>query len=415
MIRSILLTLMLTHVLSVVSPQVLSAETNPMCPVLADREASDDYTIQHKGRTVRFCCSECIVEFNRHPHLYEAVLPQFQNLSIRARIQQVMGDHGFLVTGCLLGVTLVSLRLYNVRCARPNQQSAGWLQSLLRARVSAAVPLSLLCCFLGYETYHLNSQLSDLRLEDELHFATFHDFGFPPTPRRPPVPNRLTSSYYRGNDERSPKLFNNGNYRTGTFHVSLCDTDGKELQHGDHVNGPLFVRFEIVRPPFTPDFLYDPEMMSTMFLTAKAEKFLGRSEPVPDAVELTAVEPMQRWVALFPVPEGHACCNGGRRLGTVYVCERLLADSWLPFSSPYQKGARYHYGLHFDLTISDGVLQDSSDLYMGALYRTRKLPTWRVPMTEWFSHEPIPELPGENVTDPELLGLGEHQVKRPGS
>ena len=48
---------------------------------------------------------------------------------------------------------------------------------------------------------------------------------------------------------------------------------------------------------------------------------------------------------------------------------------------------------------------------MGALYRTRKFPTWRVPMSEWFSHEPIPVLPGENTTDPELLGLPEHQAK----
>ncbi|MEZ6132123.1 MAG: hypothetical protein R3C59_25970 [Planctomycetaceae bacterium] len=386
-------------------------DSNTMCPVLLDREAVDEYSVQYKGKAVRFCCSECIVEFQRHPEVYESVLPQFQDLSVRDHVQQIMGEHGLMVTGCLLGMTLVTLRLYNIRAARMDAAS-GWLHAVLQKRIPVALPLTVLCGYLGFELFSMNAQLSELKLEDELHFATFHDFGFPPTPRRPDVPARLSSSYYRGNDERSPRLFNNGNYRTGTFHVSLCDASGAELNHGDRVSGSLFVKLEIVRPPFTPDFLYDSEMMSTMFLTATAEKFLGRDSPVADAVELTETEVMQRWEALFPVPEGKSCCGKGPQRGTVYVCERLLAESKLPFGKPYQKGARFHYGIHYDLKIRDGILQDDSDVYMGALYRTRKLPTWRVPMSQWFSHEPIPELPSENVDDPELLGLGEHQAKR---
>ena len=49
-----------------------------------------------------------------------------------------------------------------------------------------------------------------------------------------------------------------------------------------------------------------------------------------------------------------------------------------------------------------------SDIYMGALYRTRKLSTWRVPMEEWFRHRPISELSSENVDDLELLGITNH-------
>ena len=33
-------------------------------------------------------------------------------------------------------------------------------------------------------------------------------------------------------------------------------------------------------------------------------------------------------------------------------------------------------------------------------------------MSQWFSHEPIPELTGENVDDPELLGIDEHLSKQ---
>jgi hypothetical protein len=71
-------------------------------------------------------------------------------------------------------------------------------------------------------------------------------------------------------------------------------------------------------------------------------------------------------------------------------------------------GSRFHYGIGYDLKISDDQLTAESDVFMGALYRTRKLPTWRVPMDQWFSHRPIPELPGENVSDPELLGITDH-------
>jgi len=50
---------------------------------------------------------------------------------------------------------------------------------------------------------------------------------------------------------------------------------------------------------------------------------------------------------------------------------------------------------------------------LSALDWTRNLPTWRVPMNEWFSR-PIPELPCDNVTDPELLGIMGHVAAGPG-
>jgi len=124
---------------------------------------------------------------------------------------------------------------------------------------------------------------------------------------------------------------------------------------------------------------------------------------------------MQKWEALFPIASKKSCCQPATFGGTVYICEKYFKESKLPFVGRKRIGARFHYAVHVDLKIEDDVLVGESDMYMGALYRTRKLPTWRVPMTQWFSHEPIPELPGENAEDPELLGITDHIAKRTGN
>lgn len=385
--------------------------TNRMCPVLSNEEAIAEYSVMYKGKEVRFCCSECIIEFNKHPEIYENVLPQLRNLSLIDRAKLWGTENKFtLLVPSLLAILLL-LRMGRNRL----QSSEGYIARLLTFRTTATVPLMAISGFLGYEVWGLQQEMADKTLKDEIHFATFHDFGFPPTPRQPDLEPRLKGSFYRGNDERSPRLFNNGNYRTATFNISLVDDQGTELKAGDQIaNKPLFVRFEIDRPPFTPDFLYNSEMMDTMFLTEEANKFLGRNEPVADLVPLTETEPMQRWVALFPVDSCGTCDCSKNRSGTVYVCEKYYKTSRIPLVGKQQVGGRYHYGIRYDLKTEDGVLLDDSNMYMGALYRTRKLPTWRVPMTEWFSYEPIPVLPDENIEDAELLGIKDHAIKQQG-
>ncbi len=400
--------------LACVLPPAARAEddSNVMCPVLSDREATDDYVVTYKGKEIRFCCSECIIEFNKHPEIYEAALPQLQKVPLRVHIQEFMGDYGFLSVGSLLLVVLIVLRVLRLKQPSTDEAEVGRMGALLQKKISGTVPLMLLSGYLGFEVYSLQAALSEQRLIDAIHFATFHDFGYPPTPRRPDTEPRLKASFYRGNDERSPKLFNNGNYRTATFNVSLCDDAGAEVSFGDNIEGKdLFVKFEVDRPPFTPDFLYQKDVMDTMFLTAQCDHFLGRDEAVQDAVGLTETEPMQKWTALFPIRRRDACSCSSECTGTVYICEKYFEDSKIPFVGRRQLGARFHYALRYDLSLKDGIVSPQSDLYMGALYRTRKLPTWRVPMTQWFSHEPIPVLPGENVTDPTLLGITDHLAK----
>ena len=388
-------------------------DINVICPVLQDRRATADYAVTYKGQEVRFCCSECVIEFNRNPEIYENVLPQLQNIPLRAKVQLFFSDYGGLATASVLLAILIGLRVYRYRHPAVVGSTPSPLGRLVQKKTSPSIPLFLLAGYLGYEVYSLQAQLHENQLEDEIHFATFYDFGYPPSPKRPATEPQLKASYYRGNDERSPKLFNDGNYRTATFHVSLCDGDGQEFRAGADIAGrDVFLKFEIDRPPFTPDFLYDEQMMATMFLTAQWDRFLGADGQVSDAVSLTETETMQHWEALFPIRDAEACSQCGDCSGTVYVCEKYFYDSKLKFLGKRRGGSRFHYGIRYDLKTSDGILVDDSDMYMGALYRTRKLPTWRVPMTQWFSHEPIPVLPSENVQDLELLGIPEHLAKR---
>lgn len=389
-----------------------SLEVNVMCPVLQDREATADYAITYKGKEIRFCCSECVMEFQQKPEIYENAVPQLQDIPLRHQIRMFLGDYGGIVISGALLALLIGLRVYRWKRPATTEPPDGFLGRLLARRMSPVIPLLVLSGYLGYEVWHLQRQLHLKQLEDEIHYATFYDFGYPPVPRRPDTERRVAGSFYRGNDERSPRLFNEGNYRTATFHVSLSDGDGNRVAAGSQLPaGELFVKFEVERPPFTPDFLYSPEVMNTMFLTTQCDRFLESEGPAKDRVTLSEVEPMQRWQALFPVSRLPSCCraaSGEELRATIYVCQEQFADSWLSFLPRVRSGSRFHYGIHYDLSIKNDHLTDQSDIYMGALYRTRKLPTWRVPMDEWFSHQPIPELPGENVDDPELLGITDH-------
>ena len=67
-------------------------------------------------------------------------------------------------------------------------------------------------------------------------------------PVYPMHPKRLGGIYYRGNDERSPELFNGGFYRTATLEVWLSDAAGNHLQWNDEIaDRNLFITFAINR------------------------------------------------------------------------------------------------------------------------------------------------------------------------
>lgn len=389
------------------SSEATAAESNEWCPVLSTCATSADFQITYKNQQIRFCCNECATEFASNPEVYESRVPQLQNRSLRESIQSFLDTHGSLTICGILALTLAGLLLY--RLSGKRQPAAdGWMSRLLTRKIPLAYPLLILTGFLGWEVYTLREERFARHIEDEIHFATLYDFGTPPVPFRPPLKPRVKATFYRGNDERNPRLFNNGNYRTATFLVSLRNGQGEEVDHGTATGGEdLFVRLEIVRPKFTPDFLYSNKFMDKIFLTREFDKFLGRDKLVVDEIPLTTVETMQRWEALFPLGRVSAEGEASKR-GLIYVCEKYYDKNYWWTDAKVRWGARYHYGIGYDLTFKDGKLTADSDLWMGCLYRTRKFAQSQLPREQWFSHEEIPLLPGENVKDPKLLGIEDY-------
>ena len=91
------------------------------------------------------------------------------------------------------------------------------------------VQVTLLLVIAGLVTYvfNIHHEIADLRISTreaataetllESTGTTLNDHK-PFVPMRPG--NSLTPEYYRGNDERSPRLFNGGFYRTATFRLA---------------------------------------------------------------------------------------------------------------------------------------------------------------------------------------------------
>jgi hypothetical protein len=264
--------------------------------------------------------------------------------------------------------------------------------------------LAVLACipWLIHQNRGLRAELKKLHDQELVHFATFHDFGTPPQPAHPNVPARVEGTYYRGNDERSPELFNGGNYLTSTFELSLSSA-GVKLEHGAALSGEdVTLTVILQRAPHTPDFFFSEERMKRVFLSRQSDPFLGAAGPIPDRVDLATVQPSQRWRAEFPL--GKVAVSGKQELkGIVYVFEEFWDEGAL-------LGSRFHYAIEYDLRFDAGRLASDSDLWMGALYRTRKVMQWKLPLSEWFSEKPIPPLPSAGTSDPKLLGIDDDSV-----
>ncbi len=52
----------------------LPAGANKVCPVMEGRPAKKQFSAEHNGRTVYFCCSSCIDKFKADPDKYLAKL-----------------------------------------------------------------------------------------------------------------------------------------------------------------------------------------------------------------------------------------------------------------------------------------------------------------------------------------------------
>jgi YHS domain-containing protein len=400
MIRSPLLLFVLSALLLIGAMEKCDAEPlpNTFCPVMKEERASASFKGTHEGHDVFFCCKDCVRDFEENPSAYVESLPQFTE-NERTPVQQkfdAIWNAGKMFAGLSIGgLVLLSMFVWRKVFGVGKFTSAKAVASVVALMVAGE----------GVSA-HLNRlavarDMRDLEMEDWIHFATFHDYGYPPTPEKPKVPASVSSTYYRGNDERNPALYNGGYYRTATFEISICDAAGSPRLHEDSAEDPndLFLKVMIRRAPGTADYFWQADRMALMYATSSTDKFQGRDVPLIDSVSLTTLEPEQAWEFRYPL--GSFYRDASRRCaGIVYICEKRFdkVDKLM--------GGRFHYGFQFDLDLSDGSLQPESDLWMGAFYRSRIVPVWHIPGREWLSTEPIPLVEGENGTrDPELLGI----------
>lgn len=212
-------------------------------------------------------------------------------------------------------------------------------------------------------------------------------------PPYPMHPRRLGGVYFRGNDERNEALFNRGFYRTAQLELWLVDEGGTRLGWGDSVSGPLFVAFEIKRAANTTGELFSERVMSLIALTdsvsTDSERAIARME---------CVTPGQVWKARLPIGQPESW-PAGKKNGKLFLMQQT--------SKP-----KPHYGIVFEISIVDGKIDGTSQLWMGSLYNLNGrvlVPRGdKILLDRWLDWRPIPEVEGSHTNDPELLGVPEH-------
>ena len=228
-------------------------------------------------------------------------------------------------------------------------------------------------------------------------------YGYPPMPVRPDHPKQLVGTYYRGNCERDPKLFNNGNYLTATFRIQLCDAEHLSVHVGDQPDPKqLFLRVEIERGPGTSDSLFSKELMAAVYLSEKFQQTFS-DEPKDQPVRLKTLDLAKRWVAFVPL---RAPDNIGRVTGLVYLYTGRI-DNHKIQGDP-------DYAIRYEVDFEDGKVTADSELWMNSFGNgvfALPEPPGKLPYREWFDYRPIPPITGENSNDPKLLGVDEYVKK----
>jgi hypothetical protein len=228
-----------------------------------------------------------------------------------------------------------------------------------------------------------------------------------PLPVHPMHPKRLGGVYYRGNDERSPELFNGGFYRTATMEVRLTDAIGKQLQWNDEpTDQPLWITLSIERAAGATSSLFSSRVMSSTFLTHFAQSQLSKALTLTgeEKILLREIEPGQKWEAKIPIASPEDWRDGAAE-GLIYVHHGNQVN-------PEGKKGRIHFGIKYKIQLVDTKISEDSEIWMGSLYNLNGrvlIPDENsILLDRWFDFRPIPEIIGSNSSDPTLLGIPEH-------
>ena len=262
-----------------------------------------------------------------------------------------------------------------------------------------------------------NEELKSTIEKQTNRFAITADLENLTLPPHPMHPKRLGGLYYRGNDERSPNLFNGGFYRTATLEVWLVDDGGKRLKWYDTLSDqPVFISFSIERAPGTTADLFSEHVIGTTYLRHFSRSESSTSELTEEQFQhekeklvLSEVSPGQRWEIWIPLGSPSSWSSGINE-GLIYVyhgAQKINDDI-----------GRVHFGIKYSLRTKpatddqQATISPESEIWMGSLYNLNGrvlIPDQdRILLDRWFDFRPIPVIDGINSSDPKLLGVPEH-------
>lgn len=288
--------------------------------------------------------------------------------------------------------------LKQMRSRCPQVSAAGFVVVVLGTILWDVVGFSMR---LSADAEILNQKLVEAEVAGIMQPVTVS--GAPPTPLRPRGATGLGGTYYRGNDERSEKLFNGGYYRTATMRLALIDETDQPLMLGQQITGSqLFVRLEIERALQATPSLFTDQAMQSVLLTRRTS---DRKTPFPTdiPVPLDVLQTGDRWSAKYRLAD----FTGQPEIA---LNDLIYVVTGATRSAEAVQG-QVQYGIVFALRIRERTLQENSELWLGPILvpGNFQYPSdGKITLAEWLDTNPIPEITSDNTSDPKLLGIPEH-------
>lgn len=398
--------------LSASAPVSATVINNARCPIEPTELAVSKYKSNYEGKTIYFCCKDCVSIFNSNPKSYLKIIAEFNTQNTgqnnKSPLQKTFdGTWNMAFSFPGISVLLISsIGIILIRFVSLKFPSSSFSTKCAQmVSTPRFIQLIIIGCLAAEVLHaHLSHKIKakDTELEDKLHSTTFLEYGDPLIPSPPMSKPSLKSKYYRGNDERNPNLYNGGNYRTSEFYIDLCNNEGQSVNYNSQISAEnLFIRVAIKRSPNTAEYFWKKERMDGIYVTKNSGKFHWTKDKITDSVKLIETEHEKSWEFRYPLFDFH---TENEIKGIIYLCEKRKSDAGNLI------GGRFHYAFQFNLEINEDRLDPMSTIWMGPLYRKRSLRIWEIPENEWLSSIPIPENQSKiPIKNPTLLGIKDYE------
>lgn len=402
--QSIPLKLILVYIYIILfsaSNALCSQLNNLRCPVEPTELATPKFNSEYNGDIIYFCCSECVSLFEESPEIYSKSIQEIKsnkNLETEKTFIQKIIDTTWNLFFQFPGSFLAILILFICLILKKFPFAKWVLKNSWKSILIIALMFDL------FYTHLIHKESSKTNsLVEELHSTTFLEYGEPLIPSISKLPASIKKTYYRGNDERNPGLYNGGNYRTAEFTIDLCNSSNDTIGYDSVVNyNNLFLRVTISKTPNTSNHFWSKKKMSNIYVTANSEKFHWSKNRLSDATNLYKIDSKNEWQFKYPLKSFSVGNENKLIKGIIYLCEKRYNQNNSLI------GGRFHYAFQFDLKIISNEISNTSDLWMGPLYRKRSLRIWEIPESEWLSTDPIPINQMNDINkDPILIGIDE--------